>query len=61
MGAGILALGSKAALVVKSGGGISGLAKGAGLLAVGGEKYFSTNCSSANSNIDPGRNCRWQS
>lgn len=60
----MLALGSKAALVVKSGGGISGLAKGAGLLAVGGEKYsslncFSANCFSANSNIDPGRNCRW--
>ncbi|KAK9918734.1 hypothetical protein WJX75_006400 [Coccomyxa subellipsoidea] len=36
VGAGMLALGSKAALVVKSGGGISGLAKGAGLLAVGG-------------------------
>ncbi|EIE19564.1 hypothetical protein COCSUDRAFT_58312 [Coccomyxa subellipsoidea C-169] len=36
MGAGMLALGSKAAMVVKSGGGLGGLAKGAGLLAVGG-------------------------
>ncbi|CAL8471200.1 g10742 [Coccomyxa elongata] len=36
MGAGLLALGSKAAMIAKSGGGLSGLAKGAGLLAVGG-------------------------
>ncbi len=32
----MLALGSKAAMIAKSGGGLSGLAKGAGLLAVGG-------------------------
>ena len=57
----MLALGSKAALVVKSGGGISGLAKGAGLLAVGGGMYSSANYLSANCNIDPGRICRWQS
>ena len=37
LGAGALALGSKAAVVMKSGGGLSGLAKGAGMLAVGGE------------------------
>lgn len=36
MGAGALALGSKAALMIKSGSGIGGLAKGVGLLAVGG-------------------------
>ena len=36
MGAGALALGSKAALMIKSGSGIGGLVKGVGLLAVGG-------------------------
>lgn len=36
LGAGALALGSKAAMIAKGGGGVSGLAKGAGLLAVGG-------------------------
>lgn len=36
VGAGMLALGSKAAMIAKSGGGLGGLAKGAGLLAVGG-------------------------
>ena len=34
--AGALALGSKAAMVAKSGGGVGSLAKAAGLLAVGG-------------------------
>ena len=36
VGAGALAVGSKAALMIKSGSGIGGLAKGVGLLAVGG-------------------------
>ncbi len=36
----MLALGSKAAMVVKSGGGLGGLAKGAGLLAVGGRSLL---------------------
>ena len=36
LGVGVLALGSKAAMVMKSGGGLGTLAKGAGLLAAGG-------------------------